>query len=92
MNRSQFYLQLYSLYHILELVWLKGLQMSHKKTWACIKPDGDGCDGNHKVEYEIVGKCRDGIIRRLFKDGKVYVRKSMAERMCAEIETMNVLR
>jgi hypothetical protein len=24
--------------------------MSHKKTWACIKPDGDGCDGNHIEE------------------------------------------
>ena len=21
--------------------------MSHEKTWACIKPDGDGCDGDH---------------------------------------------
>lgn len=60
--------------------------MSHKKTWACIKPDGDGCDGNHKVEYEIVGKCRDGVTRNIFKEGKVYVRKSMAERMCAEMQ------
>lgn len=21
--------------------------MAHKKSYACIKPDGDGCDGNH---------------------------------------------
>lgn len=21
--------------------------MPHKKTWSCIKPDGDGCDGDH---------------------------------------------
>jgi len=52
----------------LELISLKGLAMSHKKTWACIKPDGEGCDGNHKVEYEIVGKCQDGKIRNIFKD------------------------
>ena len=56
------------------------------KTWACIKPDGDGCDGNYKVEYEIVGKCSDGKIRNVFKSGKVYVSKSMAERMCAEMQ------
>ncbi len=21
--------------------------MSHEKTWSCINPTGDGCDGNH---------------------------------------------
>lgn len=26
--------------------------MSHNKTWACIKPDGDGCDGDHTVTLE----------------------------------------
>lgn len=23
---------------------------THKKSWACIKPDGDGCDGRHDGE------------------------------------------
>ena len=24
--------------------------MSHTKRWSCIKPDGDGCDGDHTPE------------------------------------------
>lgn len=29
---------------------LKDESKGHKKTWACIKPDGDGCDGDHIEE------------------------------------------
>ena len=37
-------------------------------------------------KYEIVGKCQDGVTRNIFKDDKTYVRKSMAERMCLEMQ------
>lgn len=37
--------------------------MSHVRTWACDKPDGDGCDGKHSMKkrrkpqpIEIVGR------------------------------------
>jgi hypothetical protein len=28
---------------------------THPKTWACIKPDGDGCDGNHEPDPRAAG-------------------------------------
>jgi hypothetical protein len=31
--------------------------MSHKKTWECTKPGGDGCDGDHEHDTKSEGKC-----------------------------------
>lgn len=37
--------------------------MSHKKTWACINPCGDGCDGDHTTELaEARKQLADGCV------------------------------
>ena len=68
--------------------------MSHKETWACIKPDGDGCDGNHTREVveahptDVPGykawKLDNHIV------GKVYdLTQANMNAMIADIEKLN---